>query len=184
MAVFIGTSILMAMSGKSYKESLIRATPKNFYDLKAVAINEVDTLRMSDYKGKMVLIVNVASECGYTYQYEGLQKLQESYGDKLQVIGFPCNQFGGQEPGSNEDVIQFCQKNYGVTFPLAAKVDVKGEKQHPVYTWLTSKELNGKDDHNILWNFNKFLISEDGELVAYFSHKVKPMSEEILQYLK
>ncbi len=183
MAVFVGTSILMAMSGKSYKESLIRATPKNFYDLKAAAINEVDTLHMSDYKGKMVLIVNVASECGYTYQYEGLQKLQESYGDKLQVIGFPCNQFGGQEPGSNEDVLQFCKQNYGVTFPMASKVDVKGEKQHPLYTWLTSKELNGKDDHNILWNFNKFLISADGELVAYFSHKVKPMSEEILQYL-
>lgn len=156
----------------------------NFYDYSALAINEKDTLKMSDYKGKMVLIVNVASECGYTPQYEGLQELQDTYGDKIQVIGFPCNQFGGQEPGSNEEVEAFCKSNYGVTFPMAAKVDVKGEYQHPLFKWLTSKELNGLDDYTIGWNFDKFLISADGKLLAHFHHKIEPISEEVLEFLQ
>lgn len=155
----------------------------DFYDLSFVSITGKDTISMSSYKGKKVLIVNVASKCGYTPQYEELQSLYEKYGDKLEIIGFPCNQFMGQEPGTIEEIATFCKLNYGVTFPLAEKVEVKGNNQHPVYQWLTKKELNGQSDHNVSWNFNKFLISESGNLIAYFGSGIKPMSEEILSKL-
>lgn len=155
----------------------------NFHDLTYTPIGGGEAVNMSQYKGKKVLVVNVASKCGYTPQYEGLQALYEKYGDKLVIIGFPCNQFMGQEPGSEEEIASFCKLNYGVTFPLSEKIDVKGKGQHPVYQWLTQKEMNGKDDYKISWNFNKFLISENGELMAYFGSNTKPMSEEITSLL-
>lgn len=138
----------------------------------------------SQLKGRKVLIVNTASECGYTPQYEDLQKLYDTYKDKLVVLGFPANNFGGQEPGSNEDIKQFCTTKFNVTFPMFEKISVLGDDMAPIYKWLTSKVLNGWNDQQPKWNFNKYLIDEDGNLVKYFSSAVKPMSEEIVSELK
>jgi glutathione peroxidase len=150
----------------------------SFYNLQAVSLDG-DTINFSKYKGKKVLIVNTASECGYTPQYEDLQKLSEQYGDKLVVLGFPCNQFGKQEPGNNNEIQQFCKKNYGVTFQMFDKVEVKGEGVHPVYRWLTDKSLNGWNNQAPTWNFCKYLINEDGELIKYFSSGISPTSSKI-----
>ena len=155
-----------------------------FHNLSIQSLDGKSTINFSDFKGKKVLCVNVASECGYTYQYEGLEELHKKYGDKLVVIGFPCNQFGGQEPGAPEEIESFCKKNYGVSFLMTEKIDVKGENQHAVYQWLTNKNLNGVDDYSIKWNFNKFMIDEEGKLIAYFGSSVKPMDEEITSLLK
>ncbi|MES2689815.1 MAG: glutathione peroxidase [Bacteroidota bacterium] len=155
------------------------ALGKKFYDLKVKTLDGKQTINFAEYKGKKILCVNTASECGYTKQYEGLQKIAEQYKGKLVVIGFPCNQFGGQEPGSTEEIDKFCKKNYGVTFPLTEKVDVKGDKQHEVYQWLCQKNNNGMGDYEVKWNFNKFLIDENGNLVAYYPSSVKPESEEL-----
>lgn len=155
----------------------------DFYSLNVKAIDGT-TINFADLKGKKVLIVNTASECGYTPQYEELEQLHKQYKDQLVVIGFPCNQFGGQEPGTETEIVTFCEKNYGVTFPLTEKVDVKGSNQHPVYQWLTRKDKNGKDNFEVKWNFNKFLVDEHGELIAYFESAVKPMSEKVTAFLK
>lgn len=141
-------------------------------------------IKMSSFKGKKILIVNTASKCGYTPQYESLEKVYEQYKDKLVIIGFPCNQFGGQEPGSNEEIVEFCKKNYGVTFPLADKVDVKGTNTAAIYQWLTQKSKNGVLDASISWNFNKFLLDENGKMIAYYPSNIKPDSEAILSNLK
>ena len=141
-------------------------------------------INLAAYKGKKILIVNTASKCGYTPQYESLQKVYDQYKDKLVIIGFPCNQFGGQEPGTNAEIVEFCEKNYGVTFPLADKVDVKGTDQSSIYQWLTQKTKNGVLDATIGWNFNKFLLDENGKMLAYFPSNVKPDSDAILNYLK
>lgn len=157
------------------------------------------TLDLSQYKGKKILIVNTASKCGNTPQYESLEKLYEKYKDKLVIIGFPANNFGGQEPGTNEEIGEFCKKNYGVTFPMAEKVSVKGDDMHPLFKYLVeqSNELAKKVSANntkdilykrflqdpVIWNFTKFLVDEKGNLVAVFHNKVDPMSEEILKYL-
>lgn len=155
----------------------------SFYDLSVKGIAG-DTLRMSDYKGKYVLCVNVASNCGYTYQYEDLQKLYEQYQDRLVVVGFPCNQFMFQEPDSEAKIQEFCSNTYGVTFPMSAKIYVKGADQHPIYQWLCNRELNGENSHEVKWNFHKFLVSPDGQLIGSFSSKVLPMGEEITGLLK
>lgn len=155
-----------------------------FHDLSIQSLDGKSTINFADFKGKKVLCVNVASECGYTYQYEGLEELHKTYGDKLVVIGFPCNQFGGQEPGAPEEIESFCKKNYGVSFLMTEKIDVKGDNQHAVYQWLTNKNLNGVDDYSIKWNFNKFMLDEEGKLIAYFGSGVKPMDEEITSLLK
>jgi glutathione peroxidase len=144
---------------------------------------EGGTIDFSAYKGKKILIVNTASACGYTPQYKELQALYEKYKDKLVIVGFPANNFGGQEPGTNTEIKAFCEKNYGVSFPMAAKISVKGDDMAPIYKWLTSKEANGVLDAEIRWNFNKFLIDENGKMVAYFPSKVTPMSEEIVSKL-
>lgn len=135
-----------------------------------------NAIALSSFKGKKILIVNTASKCGYTPQYEGLEKVYETYKDKLVIIGFPCNQFGGQEPGTAEEIVSFCKKNYGVSFPLAEKIDVKGDQIAPIYQWLTQKQQNGVLDATISWNFNKFLLDENGKMLAYFPSKVKPDS--------
>lgn len=137
------------------------------------------TINFSDFKGKKILIVNTASECGYTPQYEGLEALYEKYKEKLVIVGFPANNFGGQEPGSNTEIGAFCKKNYGVTFPMAEKVSVKGSDTAPIYNWLTHKSENGVLDAEIKWNFNKFLLDENGHVIAKFDSGVTPMSEEI-----
>lgn len=142
------------------------------------------TIDFSQFKGKKILVVNTASKCGYTPQYEFLQKLYTNYGDKLVIIGFPANNFGQQEPGNNVEIKEFCTKNYGVTFPMAAKVSVKGDDIAPIYKWLTSKELNGVMDAEIKWNFTKFLLDENGILIAKFDSKVSPLGPEIAAYFK
>ena len=142
------------------------------------------TIDFSKFKGKKILVVNTASECGYTPQYADLQKLYDAYKSKLVVVGFPANNFGGQEPGSNAEIKEFCKKNYGVTFPMAEKVSVKGNDTHPLFKWLTTKNENGVMDADIKWNFTKFLLDENGKLIAVFPSKVNPMSEEITKHLK
>lgn len=161
----------------------LAGVPQSFYELTVQSI-EGETIKMSDYAGKYVLCVNVASKCGFTPQYKPLQELYETYQDKLVIIGFPCNQFLGQEPGTEEEIAQFCEVRYGVTFPLTEKIKVKGSDQHPVYSWLTNKELNGVADAKVGWNFHKFLISPEGKWLAAFPSKVDPLSEEITGYLK
>jgi glutathione peroxidase len=141
------------------------------------------SIDFSAYKGKKILIVNTASKCGFTPQYAELQELYKKYGGKLVIVGFPANNFGQQEPGTNTDIKEFCQKNYGVTFPMAEKVSVKGKDIHPLFKYLTDEadKLGVKDP--IKWNFTKFLIDENGKLVAVFDSKVKPMSDDITRYL-
>lgn len=158
------------------------ATEKSFYDYKVKDINgeEVD---LSQFKGKKLLLVNVASKCGYTPQYADLQKLHEKHGDKVTIIGFPANNFGGQEPGTNEDIKQFCSENYGVSFPLMDKISVKGADKHPLYRWLSDKSLNGWNDKEPSWNFCKYLINEKGELVQFFPSSVKPMDDQIISLI-
>lgn len=142
------------------------------------------TIDFAKYKGKKILVVNVASQCGYTRQYEGLQKLYDAHKDKLVIVGFPANNFGGQEPGSDGEIAQFCKARFGVTFPMASKISVKGDDTAPIYKWLTSKAQNGVLDATIGWNFNKFLLDENGKMLAYFPSKVEPDSEEITKWLK
>ena len=158
----------------------------NAQSIHSFTVKSIDgkNLNLASFKGKKILIVNTASKCGYTPQYEGLEKVYEQYKDKLVIIGFPCNQFGGQEAGTNEEIADFCKKNYGVSFPLADKIDVKGSNAAPIYQWLTQKSKNGILDASISWNFNKFLIDENGKMMAYFPSNVKPDSESILSYLK
>lgn len=159
--------------------------PTSIYDT-SIEMKDLygDAIDWSKYKGKKLLIVNVASECGFTGQYEGLQALYDQYGDKLEIIGVPCNQFGGQEPGSNKEIASFCKANYGVTFRIAEKVDVKGDQQHALYQWLTSEDKNGKVGSSVKWNFQKYLLDEDGQLIDYFYSMTKPQSDKITKHIK
>jgi glutathione peroxidase len=156
--------------------------PRSFYELSYTSISG-QTMSLADLRGKYVLCVNVASKCGYTPQYAELEQLAKKYSDKLVVIGFPCNQFLGQEPGSNEEIADFCSATYGVTFPLSEKIDVKGDNQHPIYAWLCNRAQNGVSDARISWNFNKFLIGPDGTWLGHFESKVSPLGEEILEHI-
>ncbi len=145
---------------------------------------EGKTIDFSSFKGKKILIVNTASQCGYTPQYDALQKVYDQYKSKLVIVGFPANNFGQQEPGSDNEIQEFCKARFGVNFPLASKISVKGNDMAPIYKWLTSKTENGVLDAEIKWNFNKFLLDENGKLLAYFPSNVKPDSEEILKYIR
>ena len=142
-----------------------------------------DTIKLDTFKGKKILFVNVASKCGFTPQYEGLQELHDQYKDKLVVLGFPCNQFGEQEKGSSDEIHSFCKKNYGVEFLISEKIDVKGANQHPIYKWLTSKELNGKNSTSVKWNFQKYLVDENGIWIDYWYSLTKPKSSKITKHL-
>jgi len=133
---------------------------------------------LSTLKGKKVMVVNTASKCGYTPQYEDLQILHEQYGQELVIIGFPANNFGNQEPGTAQEIRQFCTENYHVTFPMMEKISVKGEDIHPLYKWLTSKEQNGVMDSDVKWNFQKYLIDENGNLIDVLYSKEKPGSDQ------
>ncbi|MCX6275808.1 MAG: glutathione peroxidase [Bacteroidetes bacterium] len=159
--------------------NLIMNPTKSIYDYKIEGIDgkEID---FSAYKGKKILLVNTASECGFTPQYDGLQKLSEKFRDVLVVIGLPSNNFGAQEPGGEEEILSFCQTNYGVTFPLTKKIDVVGNNKHDIFRWLTTKELNGWNEKDPNWNFCKYLISENGNLLHFFSHKMDPMDPKII----
>jgi len=156
--------------------------PKNLYDIEIKTLQGV-VFNWDRCKGKKILIVNTASECGFTNQYEELQKLQKIYSDTLEIIGVPCNQFGKQEPGDADSIDSFCSLNFGVTFPLMEKLDVKGENQHALYAWLTDKKYNGKKSSSVKWNFQKYLIDENGQLIDYYFSMTKPMSKKILKHL-
>jgi glutathione peroxidase len=156
---------------------------KSLYDYSYTSIDG-KTVKLDAYRGKKMLIVNVASECGFTPQYEDLEKVYKEHGDKLVIIGFPANDFGEQEPGTNEEIAKFCKSKFGVTFPLSSKISVVGDKKDPIYKWLTDKSLNGWNSAEPKWNFHKYLISETGELLGVFPSKTKPGSDEILAYLK
>ena len=165
--------------------SMVTGVQSNsIHQFKINAINSDQVIDFKDFKGKKLLLVNVASRCGFTYQYEGLEELYQKYKDKLVIIGFPCNQFLMQEPGSEEKIARFCSVNYGVTFPLTQKINVKGRKAHDIYKWLTKKELNGQNDYKISWNFNKFLLDEEGKIIAHFGASTKPQDQEIIDYLE
>ena len=167
------------LGGKSYYSfrftSIATFLPKSVYGEK---------INLADFKGKKILFVNVASECGFTKQYKDLQSLHEKYQDKLVIIGLPCNQFGGQEPGDAEQIESFCSLNYGVEFLITEKIDVKGENQHPLYQWLTQKKLNGVNNSSVKWNFQKYLIDEEGKYIDVFYSITKPLSSKITKYLK
>lgn len=154
----------------------------SIYDFKVPGL-EGKQIDLSKYKGKKIMIVNTASKCGYTSQYDELQKLSDKYKGKLVVIGFPANNFGAQEPGTNTEIKEFCKRNYGVTFPMAAKVSVKGDDIHPLFKYLTDEAKKQGVEDPVKWNFTKFLINEKGQLVKVFPSKVTPLSEEITKHL-
>ena len=157
---------------------------KTFYDIEVQPIGG-GTMKMEQYKGKVLLIVNTASKCGFTGQYAGLQALYEEYKEQgLLILGFPSNDFMKQEPGSNEEIASFCKINYGVTFPMFEKIVVKGKGQHPLYAYLTSKETNPQFSGDISWNFNKFLISRDGAIVNRFGSRTKPDDGDLVEAIK
>lgn len=151
------------------------------YDFSFTTIDGKE-IKLSEFKGKNILIVNTASECGFTPQYEALQKLHERYTDKLVIIGFPANNFGGQEPGSNDEIAEFCEVNYGVSFLLSEKVDVKGEHADPLFKYLTEAS-NPDFTGDIEWNFEKFLINKEGKLIHRFRSKVNPLDSKIIDAL-
>jgi glutathione peroxidase len=181
-------TISCAYNGSSASEETAESTETNTTKTKAmesiydIKVSKLDgsPINLSDYKGKKMLFVNVASKCGYTPQYAELQELYDKYKGKLEIFGVPCNQFGSQEPGSSDEIAQFCEKNYGVTFTMLEKADVKGASQHPLYAWLTMKEKNGLMDATVKWNFHKFLVGEDGELINMFNSRVNPMGSELV----
>lgn len=157
---------------------------QNIYQFKVNDINGKE-FDFSSLQGKKILVVNTASKCGLTPQYKELQALYEKFGEQsLVIVGFPANNFMGQEPGSNEEIAEFCQANYGVTFPMMEKISVQGKDMHPVYEFLTKKELNGHSDSKVEWNFQKYLINEEGYLVEVFSPRTKPMDDKILKALQ
>lgn len=163
-------AVAMSLSAKAQDNSL--------YDLSFTDI-EGNEVSMEQFRGKKILFVNTASECGFTPQYEELQALHEKFGDQIVIIGFPCDQFGGQEPGSEEEIESFCKKNYGVSFLMASKVDVKGDGQHALYQWLT----DAAGDVTVRWNFEKFVVDKEGNFLGHFRSQTKPMSEKIIELL-
>ncbi len=158
-------------------------TMKTLHDFQVTDING-NSFDLSGLKGKKVLVVNTASECGLTPQYAQLQELYDAHGgERFEIIGFPSNDFGRQEPGSDSEIASFCSKNYGVSFPMMSKISVKGGEMAPVYQWLTSKALNGVGDFEVKWNFHKFLVDEDGKLVRDVAPQVAPIDDTILSWL-
>ena len=145
---------------------------------------EGETLNLSNFKGKKILIVNTASKCGFTPQYKELEELYKTHKDRLVIIGFPANNFLRQEPGTNDEIAEFCERNYGVSFPMSEKISVKGKEMAPIYQWLTKKENNGVKNSKVTWNFNKYLIDEEGRLIEKFGSRVKPLDSKITDHLK
>lgn len=162
----------------------LKAQDMNFYNFKVNDING-EAYDLSQHKGQKILVVNTASECGLTPQYETLEEVYKEFGgDNFVIIGFPANNFGGQEPGSNDEIKAFCQKNYGVSFPMMAKISVKGDDMHPLYQWLTQKSKNGVENAPVGWNFQKFMIDENGNYAGIVSPQDSPASDEIVSWIK
>ncbi len=183
VAIFVGVSALF-LKQKNSSNLTLNKEVKSIYDITVKDI-EGEDFDLAQLKGKKVLIVNTASRCGLTPQYEGLQKLYETYKDQnFVIIGFPSNDFLWEEPGNEEQIQSFCQKNYGVTFPLMSKIKVKGKKMHPLYIYLTQKQYNGHSDNTVKWNFQKYLINESGQLEQVISPSIKPMSSSIIEWIE
>ena len=176
-------SMMSIMIAKNNQDSIILDPVTSFYNIDANSIFG-EVINMKAYKGKKILIVNVASKCWITPQYIELEKLYKQYSDKLIILGFPSNDFLRQEPGSNQDIANFCETTYSVTFPLFEKIKVKGSKKHSVYDWLTDPKQNGWNKKGPSWNFTKYLIDEDGKLLKRFSPKTSPLSDEIIALIK
>lgn len=184
LALFSGQIQAQNKATSASTEKLAAMNAENIYQFKVKDI-EGKTFDFSTLKGKKVMVVNTASECGLTPQYEQLQKLYTEYKNKnLVIVGFPANNFGAQEPGSNKEIATFCSKNYGVTFPMMEKISVKGEDMHPLYHFLTEKSKNGLQDSQVEWNFQKYLINEKGHLVKVIGPKTLPDSKEVIDWLK
>lgn len=177
---------LMAACASSAERPAQNSSTSTTMSVYTIPVNDLEgkPFDLSQLKGKKILIVNTASHCGYTSQYEDLQKLQDQYGDKITVLGFPSNDFGRQEPGNAEEIRSFCTKNYGVTFPMFEKVVVKGSNKAPLYQWLTDKSKNGWNDQEPAWNFSKYLLDENGNLLGFYPSSVNPMDDKILSHLK
>ena len=165
---------------KEKPENMENESKTSFYQFKMEPLYGGEEIDFSNYKGKKILLVNTASECGYTPQYKTLQELNEKHGDKVVILGFPANNFGKQEPGSNKEIGAFCEKNYGVTFQMFEKISVKGDDMHPIYQWLSQKGKNGWNDESPNWNFCKYIVSEKGELEKFYGSSIDPMGDEIL----
>lgn len=182
--VFIGFTKLIGKNMKTITNEKQVQPKQAIYDL-SVVLNNGDTLPLSNFKGKKVLLVNTASDCGYTNQYETLQQLSQEFKDKVVVIGFPANDFQEQEKGDDTAIAQFCKINYGVTFPLVKKSTViPSSDQNPVYQWLTNKAQNGWNEQAPVWNFSKYLINEQGILTHYFDPSISPMSPEVVKAIE
>lgn len=184
VVISVGAIIFISCMRKVKSNTNNTPAQVSFYSLQS-EMNDGSTLKFETLKGKKVLLVNTASECGFTKQYDDLEKLHEQYKDKLVIIGFPANNFGGQEPGNNEEIQAFCKKNFGVTFLLASKSSVvKNENQNPVYSWLSDSTKNGWNNSAPSWNFGKYLVDEKGELMNFFPSAINPMDEKITNLLK
>ena len=184
MIVFINFLLISSLYGFSWfnKKDDIEDLSKNIYKYSAIDING-NTITFEQFKGKYILIVNTASKCGFTDQYSQLQKLYELYEDKLIICAFPANNFLRQEPLSNEEIKIFCTNNYSVSYPVFEKISVKGKNKHPIYKWLSNKELNGHIDEEPNWNFCKYLVDSKGKLIYYFGSTVEPLSSKITAIL-
>ncbi len=171
-------------SNRAKPEEVNNMTEKSVLDFSMKSIDGKET-KLSDYRGKVLLLVNVASQCGYTPQYEGLQAIYSKYSSQgLVVLGFPANNFGGQEPGSNDEIKEFCTLKYKVSFPMFSKISVKGADIHPLYKFLTSKETDPEFSGDVKWNFNKFLVDRDGKIIARFDSGDKPEGEKVTQAIE
>lgn len=171
------------LSSKSASSMIITSSPSSFYDLSSTSIDG-EKISMTAYKGKKIIVLNVASKCGYTPQYSLWESYFKQHKEQIVILGFPCNQFLGQEPGSADEIKAFCTKNYNVTFPMFDKVDVKGKKQHPIYQWLTDPKQNGWNSEVPGWNFCKYLIDENGKLTHFFASAVTPDNPEFAEAMK
>ena len=174
---------MFSLFSSDFNKKKSKKAPMSIYD---ISINNIEgsEISLSDFKGKYILFVNVASNCGFTRQYKDLQKLYDENSDKLVVVGIPCNQFGAQEPGNEDQISIFCSEKYDVTFPMTEKTYVRGSNQHPLYKCLTSKELNGRKNSSVKWNFQKYLVDKDGNLIDYWYSLTSPMSSKITNYIK
>lgn len=185
-AVFV-MAIVLSVYSFGFLGSSAKNVSKKVSSIYQIDVMDIDgeDVNLGKYKGKVVMFVNTASQCGYTPQYEGLQKIYDKYKDRgFVILGFPANNFGGQEPGSNEEIKDFCTLKYKVTFPMFAKISVKGDDIHPLYQYLTAKESNPNFSGDISWNFNKFLANEKGEIIARFSSKETPESNEVTKAIE
>jgi glutathione peroxidase len=184
MKIFLTAMSILSFFTSCFNQSKTKSAPANvnpstsFYDFSMHSLETGEVIDFSVFKGKKVVLVNVASKCGYTPQYADWEAFHKAHGDKIVVLGFPANNFMGQEPGTNEEIAEFCSKNYGVSFQMFEKISVKGDDQHPLYQWLSQKNKNGWNDQAPSWNFCKYVVDENGKLANFFASGVKPGDAE------